>query len=194
MQIVRWKQGKVHVSEDGIKTWCGALVPDTATRTLPTVDWYKHTNCYNCVYRLWPLHSPPGYLRPVNGQDFPIRRTCPHGYDAHGCVRCTPRAAQNWPCPNGCTDPIDHDPLRQYTKCTVFPPQQPSGPDGRCAERCESTARVMRRANPRMYFDLADSAYMTCYHCSQAVCVSCQTTPVNHVGTICDTCLARTCV
>ncbi|TWH62352.1 hypothetical protein [Micromonospora olivasterospora] len=46
MLVVRWKAGKVHVSQDGIKTWVRRLVPAGATRTLPTVDWHQHTNCY----------------------------------------------------------------------------------------------------------------------------------------------------
>ncbi|MEV4773115.1 hypothetical protein [Micromonospora humida] len=188
MLIVRWKPGKIHVSQNGIKTWCGSLVPDTATRTVPTVDWHLHTNCYNCAYRLWPQHAPTGYLRPADGKDFPIPKACPHGQRARGCVRCTPRAAQNWPCPNGCTDPVDHDPLHRYTKCTVFPPRQPTEPDGRCIGRCESTEKVVHRANPGMHFDLADSAAMTCYHCGEAVCVECQTNPVDSVLMFCDTC------
>ncbi|GIJ28287.1 hypothetical protein Vqi01_34490 [Micromonospora qiuiae] len=188
MLVVRWKAGKVHVSQDGIKTWCGALVPDTATRTVPTVDWHQHTNCYNCAYRLWPLHAPPGYLRPANGQDFPIRRACPHGGDPRACSTCTPRPPKYWPCTRGCTDPRDHQADRRYTKCTVFPPRQPTGPDGRCIGGCESTDRVLHRANPGMFFDLADSDSVTCYHCGLYVCVECETSPVESTLTFCDAC------
>lgn len=188
MTIVRWKTGKIHVSEDGVKTACGFLVPVRATRTIPTVDWHKYTNCYNCAYRLWPKHGPAGYLCPANGKDFPIRKACPHGRDARACVKCTPRSAQNWPCPNGCTDPAAHDPLHRYTRCTVFPTRRPVGPDGRCVDRCESEERAIHRANPKMYFDLSDGASMLCYHCGGSVCVSCQTKPVDSGLMICDVC------
>jgi hypothetical protein len=46
----------------------------------------------------------------------------------------------------------------------------------------------MRRANPKLWFDLVDSAMTTCYHCGQAVCVSCQHVPVDTVLVICDQC------
>jgi hypothetical protein len=77
MAIVRWKAGKLHVTRDGVRTGCGALVPHTATRTIATLDWHLHTNCYNCAYRLWPRQGPPGYIRPGNGADFPPRRRQP---------------------------------------------------------------------------------------------------------------------
>ncbi|MEV4826481.1 hypothetical protein [Micromonospora sp. NPDC049274] len=188
MVIVRWKFGKKHVSQDGIKSWCGALVPATATRTLPTVDWHRHTDCYNCAYRLWSLHAPPGYLRPADGKDFPIRRACPHGGDPRACTTCAPRPPRNWPCPRGCTDPRDHQSSGTYLKCTVFPPRQATGPDGRCVGQCESTDRVMHRANPGTFFDLADSASITCYHCGQYVCVGCETAPVGATLTFCAGC------
>ncbi|MGE0346601.1 MAG: hypothetical protein AB7N73_12365 [Gemmatimonadales bacterium] len=80
---------KVHVSPDGATTACGSLVPAEATILGVTADWHEHTNCYNCAYRLWPEHAPPGYVRPDNGEDFPPRRECPQhpgrGHDARSC-------------------------------------------------------------------------------------------------------------
>jgi hypothetical protein len=188
MAIARWKSGKLHVTRDGAKTGCGALIPVTATVTRATLDWYLHTNCYNCAYRLGPTEGPAEYLCPGNGSDFPPRRRCPHGRHPGGYVRCTPRGAQNWPCPNGCTDPVAHDPMYRYTKCTVQPPQKPAGPDRRCTDGCESTEKAMHRANPGLHFDLADSASMTCYHCGGAVCMSCQRTPIEEPHGLCDRC------
>jgi hypothetical protein len=189
MKIVRWKSGIRHVSRDGgIKTACGHLVPERATVTRETPDWHEYTNCFNCAYRLWPEHGPAGYLKPHSSSGFPIRKACPHGYRAEGCVRCTPRAAQNWPCPKGCTDPLDHNPISRYTKCTISPPRKPSGPDGRCVDGCESEDRAMHRANPGLHFDLADSASMYCYHCSEPVCLGCQSAPADHSSPICDQC------
>lgn len=188
MVVVRWRSGKIHVSADGVKTACGALIPVQATRTIPTVDWVKHTTCYNCAYRLWPEHGPADYLCPSNGKDFPIRKKCQHGRDRRSCVSCTPSAARNWPCPKGCTDPADHDPLYRYPKCVVRPPIQSCGQDGRCIGACESTERVMHRANPGMWFDLADSASMCCYHCGEPVCVACQRVPVDDLLTLCAGC------
>ena len=147
----------------GARTVCGALIPQTAMLTRATPDWPGHVSCYNCAYRC----VPPGYVQPRNGQDFPLRRECPHrpahGIDPRSCATCTPsspQTAQNWPCPNGCTDPAGHDPRHRYTRCTVFPPGRPAGPDGRCAEGCESKDLALRRANPRLHLDLADSAVM----------------------------------
>ena len=188
MVIVRGNKGRLHVSEDGVKTVCGWLVPAQATRTIPTVDWHKHTNCYNCTYRLWPNHGPTGYLRPTSSKDFPIRKACPHRLDPRQCTRCETARPQNWPCPNGCTDPTAHDPLHRYTRCTVLPPRRPAGPSGRCVDGCESTERAVRRANPELHFDLADSASMACYHCGGSVCVACQSTPVDGSLMICDAC------
>lgn len=79
MKLARWKTAprkpvRLHVTTDGIKTACGALISETATLTRDTDEWYLHTNCYNCAYRLWPQHGPPGYLRPHNGKDFPPRK------------------------------------------------------------------------------------------------------------------------
>ncbi|MGV9778829.1 hypothetical protein [Streptosporangium sp. NPDC003464] len=34
----------------------------------------EYTDCYNCAYRLWPSYGPAGCVRPVNSDDFPIRR------------------------------------------------------------------------------------------------------------------------
>lgn len=159
----------LHTTIDGIRTGCGVLIPESATLTRSTDEWFLHTNCYNCAYRLWPKHGPADYICPHNGKDFPPRRKCAHGRNPEGCVVCTPAAAQCWPCPNGCTDPADHDPGRRYTKCTVFPPRRELGPGGRCVDMCESTEDAMHRANPKLRFDLADSAYMYCYHCDQAI-------------------------
>ncbi|EEP72289.1 hypothetical protein MCAG_02615 [Micromonospora sp. ATCC 39149] len=53
---------------------------------------------------------------------------------------------------------------------------------------CESTDRVLHRANPGMFFDLADSDSITCYHCGLYVCVGCQTAPVASTLTFCDAC------
>lgn len=190
LAIARWKSGKQHVTRDGATTGCGVLIPDSAVVTRPTLDWYLVTNCYNCAYRLWPAEGPADYLCPSNGADFPPTRKCPHGQHPRGCVRCTPQAAQNWPCPNGCTDPADHNPLHRYTKCTVRPPRKPVGPDERCPDGCESTEKAMQRANPGLSFDLADGASMYCYHCNGAVCVACQRTPVDYSPGLCDRCSA----
>lgn len=170
MKLTRWrttakKAPVVHVTADGIKTGCGVLIPERAMLTRDASEWYLHTTCYNCTHRLWPLHGPADYICPANSRDFPPRKKCPHGRDSRYCVRCTPSAARNWPCPNGCTDPVDHDPLRGSPTCTVYPPRLAPGSDGRCIDGCESTDAAIHRANPKMYFDLADSAMMTCYHC-----------------------------
>jgi hypothetical protein len=188
LAIARLRTGKRHATRDGVKTGCGALIPAAATVTRVTLDWHLHINCYNCAYRLWGAEGPAEYLCPRNGSDFPPTRRCPHGRHPGGCPRCTPRAAQNWPCPNDCTDPVDHDPISRYTKCTVYPPPKPAGPGGRCADGCESTEKAMRRANPGLFFDLADSASMSCYHCEGAVCAGCQRTPVTGVLQLCDLC------
>jgi hypothetical protein len=188
MAIVRWKTGKRHVSQDGIRTACGHLVPTTATRTSPTPDWYEHTNCYNCAYRLWPDHGPAGYVCPTDGRDFPIQRACPHGRRKSGCTRCTPTAPSNWPCPNGCTDPADHDPMYRRPVCAKTPERKPTGPDGRCIGGCESIERATRRVNPNLLLDLADSAMFTCFSCSEWVCVECQTAPVQESLMVCDRC------
>ncbi|GAA1546746.1 hypothetical protein GCM10009827_078650 [Dactylosporangium maewongense] len=190
MVLTRWRGGKAHVTRDGAKTACGALIPTTALMTAPRLDWYLHGTCYNCTHRLWPEQGPVDYICPADGSDFPPERRCPHGTRAKGCVRCTPSAAQNWPCRNGCTDPADHDPVRRYTACTVFPPQRTSDSGGRCVPGCESTEKAMHRANPKLRFDLADSASTTCYHCRESVCVACQTAPVDGALMICDRCAA----
>ncbi|MFC3986650.1 hypothetical protein [Streptosporangium jomthongense] len=65
---------RVHVSVDGARTACGSDIPEHATVKAETVEWHLHTNCYNCAYRLWPSYAPPGYIRPANSGDFPIRR------------------------------------------------------------------------------------------------------------------------
>lgn len=192
MAVVRWAATtKIHVTADGVKTACGVLIPARVRRTVPTVDWHLHTNCYNCAYRLWPVHGPADYLCPINGKDFPVQRRCPHGDRTQNCVRCTPRAAQCWPCPNGCTDPLNHNPSYRFTTCTVHPPRRQLESDERCTTGCQSTELVMHRANPKLHFDLADSAVMTCYHCGEYVCVACQTAPVDSMLSVCDPCAER---
>ena len=88
---------KLHVTRDGVQTVCGFPVKDDAVVIAVTPDWHEHANCYNCVYRLWPDQAPAGYVRPCNGQDFPLRRECPHspgrGMDPESCPTCTPRPA-----------------------------------------------------------------------------------------------------
>ena len=71
-----------------------SAIPPNAVIVAVTSDWHELTTCYNCAYRLWPDHAPPGYLRPRNGADFPLRRECPHlpgaGRDPAVCPICTP--------------------------------------------------------------------------------------------------------
>jgi ribosome-binding protein aMBF1 (putative translation factor) len=191
MTLVRWRSGKLHITADGITTVCGsAVTQDRATIVHETTDWPEQVNCYNCAYR----HTPPGYLPPRSGRDFPLKKECPNhpgrGLAAGSCHLCDPSTLrpQNWPCPNGCTDPLDHNPLNRYTRCTVFPPSRESGPGGRCVDGCESTERAMRRANPKLWFTLADNAMTTCYHCGQSVCISCQQVPVDTDLAVCDQC------
>lgn len=92
---------KNHVSIDGAKTVEGFDIPPDATVVAVTPDWHEHATCYNCAYRLWPDHAPPGYVQPVNGADFPPRRECPHfpgqGRDPLSCGACTPPPAQAAP-------------------------------------------------------------------------------------------------
>lgn len=92
------RPGKLHVSRDGLTTVDGLDVPQDAIVVAATPDWHKHATCYNCVYRLWPDHAPEGYVRPVDGQDFPLRRECPHapgrGRDPRSCAACTPGQGQ----------------------------------------------------------------------------------------------------
>lgn len=88
---------KLHVTRDGERTVCGFLVRDGAVVVAVTADWHEHANCCNCVYRLWPDQAPAGYVRPRDGQDFPLRRECPHApgrsVDPQSCPACTPRPA-----------------------------------------------------------------------------------------------------
>ena len=85
---------RVHVSRDAESCVCGPAIPSDATIVAVTADWHELTTCYNCAYRLWPDHAPPGYVRPCNSQDFPPRRECPHepgnGRDPTSCRTCTP--------------------------------------------------------------------------------------------------------
>ncbi|GEM_PF-3666614 len=190
MKIVRWRTATLHVSKDGIKTVCRALVPERATVTRETVDWHLYASCFNCVYRLCLAHTPAGYVRPHNGKDVPLKKECPHqpgrGLSPAGCVTCTPSLARNWPCPNGCTDHGQPDP---FTPCTVFPLRRPAGPDGRCVDACESTVRAMRRANRWLHLDFSDGDYMRCYHCEGPVCVLCGSASAGYSGaSICKSC------
>jgi hypothetical protein len=93
----RTQPTKLHVTRDGMQTVCGYPVRDGAVVVAVTPDWHEHANCYNCVYRLWPDQAPAGFVRPRNGQDFPLRRECPHspgqGTDPQYCPECTPRPA-----------------------------------------------------------------------------------------------------
>lgn len=103
MTVVRWtspgngnhppRQTSNHVTIDGIKTVCSRDVRPDAT-VIATVNWYLHATCYNCVYRLWADHAPPGYVRPADGKDFPLRAECPHrpgeGIDPRSCPSCPP--------------------------------------------------------------------------------------------------------
>jgi hypothetical protein len=96
---------------------------------------------------------------------------------------------KNWSCPNGCTDPRDH--AGRYPRCAVHPPLPSKHVDeitGRCLDGCESVERVMRRANPRLHLDLANSAMTTCYYCSETVCASCQQVPVDIDLSFCERC------
>src|SRR5262249_11687441 len=96
----------IHVTPDGIKTGCGAFIPEDAQLSRDTDVWYQHTNCYNCAYRQWPANT--GYIRPHNGKDFPPRRECPHypgrEIDPTGCQTCIPSTV---PRPSGDLAPRD---------------------------------------------------------------------------------------
>lgn len=185
MRIVRWwagtKHTKLHVSADGIKTACGALVPERATVTRETPTWWEHTTCYNCCYRLWPTHGPQGYLQPTNGRDFPIRRACSHRRDPRYCLTCDGSLIR--PCPN-CGN--RHDPMYSIPPCAVTPEglRERFGPPGpRCADGCcLSEDRARHAYNPKLSLDLADSAMSYCYRCGLPVCISCQATPVPDDG------------
>ena len=173
MKLARLK-GKttLHTTIDGIHTGCGVLIPETATLTRSTDEWYLHTNCYNCTYRLWSEHGPDDYICPHNGKDFPPRRKCEHGRIPAGCAICTPPKPTNWPCPNGCTDEADHIPGGRSgyvwaTACTIFPPSRPLTDQGECAGECESYSEAMHRANPKLRLDMSDSTEATCYHCGR---------------------------
>jgi hypothetical protein len=91
---------KRHVSVDGAVTVCGFTVPQDAATVAVTPGWHELANCYNCVYRLWPDHAPPGYARPASGSDFPLRRECPHspgrGADPRSCPECAHGPDDPW--------------------------------------------------------------------------------------------------
>lgn len=191
VKLVHSRTGKRHISVDGFTTVCGvAVAPDRVMEVKETAFWPDQVNCYNCAYR----HTPAGYLKPLSGSDFPLRKVCPNhpsgGQAAGSCDICDPSSVKphNWPCPNGCTEPLDHNPRHRMTRCTVYPPRRESGPDGRCVGGCESTERAMKRANPKLWFDLADSAMTRCYHCGEAVCLVCQRAPVDSDLMFCDQC------
>lgn len=166
--LVRWKSGKLHVTPDGIKTGCGALIPATATVT-QALGWCPHTNCYNYAYRLWGSQGPAEYL-PVPEQRLRLPAAAPRP------ALCTAAAP---------TRPATTRLLR-YSTYTVFPERRPDGPDGRCAEGCESTEKVMRRANLGMFFDLTISVSIAPYQCGGAVCADCQTRPVPGMPLVCN--------
>jgi hypothetical protein len=92
------QQTKHRVSIDGAATVCGYDVPENPAVVAVTPNWHKFATCYNCVYRLWRDHAPPGYVCPVNGSDFPLRAECPHvpgqGRDPRSCRECTPPPAR----------------------------------------------------------------------------------------------------
>ncbi len=50
MKIAQWKGRKLHTSADGIKTFCGALIPDRATVNRFSPNCPPHVTCYNCAY------------------------------------------------------------------------------------------------------------------------------------------------
>lgn len=191
VRVVRWRNGRLHISEDGLTTVCGSVIrPDRARVLHEITDWAEHVNCYNCAYR----HTPPGYLQPRSGKDFPLKQECQNhpgrGLAADSCFMCDPSTLRprDWPCPNGCTDPLHHNPMHRYTTCTVLPDRREPGPTGRCLEDCESTELAMKRANPKLYFDLADSASFLCHHCGEPVCVGCQRTAVERYCDFCSRC------
>lgn len=189
MTVVRWHNGKVHVSADGVATVCGATITPAKGRIVAvTDDWPRLVSCYTCAYR----HTPQGYLTPRSGKDFPLRKECPtHRGQAEGqCGSCNPETVrpQCWPCPNGCTDPKAHDPNYRYTRCTVFPPRREVHAGQRCPDGCRSREAVLREANPLLHLDLADSAMMVCYQCGEYVCVACQRQPVEETLMLCDGC------
>lgn len=189
-RIVQLKSRKRHATSDGISTACGTLIPTSAALTRATPEWYLHINCYNCAHRLWPQNGPKGYIQPQNGSDFPPRKACPHGGVRQNCLTCTPEPTRlvSWPCPNGCSDPKDHDARRSYPACFVRPPHRAPGDGERCVEGCESTEIALGSANPGLFLDLADSASATCYHCGEPVCVGCGRTAVDEILELCGAC------
>lgn len=160
MAITKWRHGTFHVTADGIKTACGALVPHTATRTEPTVEWYLHTNCFNCAYRLWPQHGPTDYVRPHSRADFPLRKS-------------SPRSTQ----------------VTMRIEEIVSPPRKKFlDPQGRCEGSCQSVARVLQEANSDRALDFSARDHGCCYHCRKPVCCECQTMPSPEGQPFCDGC------
>ncbi|GAB3490133.1 hypothetical protein [Nocardiopsis coralliicola] len=173
MKIARWKTAprktpRLHATLDGIKTGCGALIPEHATLTRDTEEWFLHTTCYNCAYRLWDAEAEAGHIRPANSRDFPPRKKCEHGSDPRTCAVCTPPKPVNWPCPNGCAEQQGH---MGWTvpPCAVLPPKLPPGPDGTCVGPCQPIDTEIERANRNLRFDFADRYHLFCYHCGNEV-------------------------
>lgn len=154
-----------HFTTDGITTACKRPLPRQAHITGTEPQWYLKGNCYNCARHFYDQYRALGYHCPDGGKDFPPRRLCPHGRLSAYCTQCTPAAAQNWPCPKGCSDPRDHEPFHRYTKCTIQPPRRKE----LCEGNCQTVEAVIHEANPGFFYDLADSASMNCYHCGNEV-------------------------
>lgn len=114
-------------------------------------------SCYDCAYR----YTPPGYLSPRSGKDFPGKECPEHSGQHEGqCRLCNAETIkpQYWPCPNGCTDPKARDSDCRYTRCTVFPPRRTVRSGERCTNGGHFEESVLREANPLLRLDLMDSA------------------------------------
>ncbi|GAB3411577.1 hypothetical protein [Flindersiella endophytica] len=89
------RSSKIHVSLTGARTVCGAYIPADAVVLAVTPDWHLHTDCYNCSAKLWVHYAPAGYQRPINGSDFPIRRSGQSPGPIGGRRRARPLAWQD---------------------------------------------------------------------------------------------------